>query len=504
MAEQITNFLVKYNKDQREKQLLIWKSGSATDLTEVDLTKNFSYIIGYQYEGLDGIDGEYVLIKRVGNSIEIRNDLYASYQVYIYEDSRQVIVSSSIREIIRHTDAEVSVNGALLYDYYAFGYLPAVDDTIYKNIRSARPNSIITVNDTFLVKSGPLELLRLPEGEVGKSALAEYLCESIRRRINNIPLDKAIFCLTAGHDTLLGILGMRVNGYYTDTATWGLSHSDDIVQARLRHRLFSNNTEHIEMPIDDVKFTADDFESNSALLGGIGTAASIYLNYFTEKIVGSGKIHHLYCDAYEAARRIFDSMDYIREKYTTPRQVVEKYFLDLEYYDRRVDHVLGLIPAHYKNDYLLEFYYYDRCIKGPFYKNAVVRHLGGIKYTLSLDYRFINANHAIIRKLRELTYDDLLRALAARAGLDASNIISLLPAGDKQMPADTPRILKNNKDYFTSILDSPYSRELSELWDIVKMKDAISKDALVENEEWFILRLLNLLIFKDKFKIGLS
>jgi len=66
MAEQITNFLVKYDKDQRKKQLRIWKSSETKDIIDVDLTQDFSFIIGYQYDGLDGIDEEYILLEDVG------------------------------------------------------------------------------------------------------------------------------------------------------------------------------------------------------------------------------------------------------------------------------------------------------------------------------------------------------------------------------------------------------------------------------------------------------
>jgi hypothetical protein len=390
----------------------------------------------------------------------------------------------------------------LLYDYYAFGYLPVTDDTIYKNIRLVRPGSWIKVSRKFSIETGPRELLAIPEGEIKKSLLLEYFYESIGRKLKNIPPDGAIFCLTSGHDTLMGILGMKVNGYRTDTATWGLSHSDDIAGARRRHSLFSGNTGHIEILIDGVELAPGDFEANADLLGGIGTAASIYLNYFTEKMVSSGKIHHLYCDHYEATRRQLMSLEEIREKYTTPPPVVRKYFLDHEHYKNRVDLIINSIPAHYHHDHLMEFYFYDRYIRGPFYKNPVVSHMGAIKYTLPLDYRFLNFNHAVISQCHESTGGDIFRAMAGRLGMDVSNITARLPDGAKQLPADTPSIIRNNKEYFISILESPYSRELSGLWDLARMKDTILRDTLIEKEEWFVLRLLHLLIFKDKYRIG--
>lgn len=66
MAKRITNFLVKYRKGQRKKQLLIWKGSETKDIIDVDLSQDFSFIMGYQYDGLNGIDGEYILLKDVG------------------------------------------------------------------------------------------------------------------------------------------------------------------------------------------------------------------------------------------------------------------------------------------------------------------------------------------------------------------------------------------------------------------------------------------------------
>jgi hypothetical protein len=56
-AEPITDFLVKYDKYSREKKLLIWKSGRPADAVEIDLARDYSFIIGYQYEGLAGLAG---------------------------------------------------------------------------------------------------------------------------------------------------------------------------------------------------------------------------------------------------------------------------------------------------------------------------------------------------------------------------------------------------------------------------------------------------------------
>ncbi|MFC1589932.1 hypothetical protein ACFL42_00410 [Candidatus Omnitrophota bacterium] len=504
MAQRIDNFLLRFDKRTDKKQLLVWANGAADPGADVDLGGDISYIIGYKYDGSEGPDGEYIVINKSGDGIQIQNDRYACCPVYIYEDPNLLIISSSIREILLHSHAKIIINGALLYDYFSFGYLPIVDDTIYKNVRTLQPRSAISINKHHSVKSEPLTLFTMPEGEGTISYLAECLHESIRKKIARIPLSESVLFLTGGYDTLLGMLEMKASGYHVDTATWGNNSDSDITEARFRHNLFSSKSRHFETIIDNIKVNVGDLEYFSDTVGGLSTLASIYLIPFTREMVRLGKIHQLYCDYFEVTRRSYSSIEDIREKYTTDRSVVKKYFLDLKRYDQRLTGNFDLIRSHYKNDYPLEFHFYDRCVKEPFYKNMIIRRLGAIKYTLSVDHAFIRYNHSYIRKHRSLTYNSLLEDASKKLSLDIGSVISRTNADSGHQPYDARSIIYNNKEYFISILESHSSKELREIWDIGEMRNSIYNNTLIKNEEWFILRLVNLLIFKNKHKIGIK
>lgn len=503
MTEQIANFLFKFNKKQKQKQLLVWKSNKAEKVVDIDLNQDCSFIIGYQFEGLDGNDGEFVSITNLKNSLIIQNDRYASYRTYIYEDSQSIFVFSSISDIVNHSNSEITLNNTLLYDYFAFGYLPVTNDTIYKGIHCLQPHSTITIVNTVSIDSKQLQMHTMPENKVSESSLTECLCESIKRKLAHVPLGKSIFCLSSGQDTLLGLLGMRDCGYQADTATWGWQSSKDVTVAQTRHNWLSPATTHFEILLDDVKLEARDFENYSSLLGGVGTSASIYIDYFTRKMIREGKTYHIYCDHYEATRRILDSVEEIGERYTTPRGVIEKYFRDLANYDHRVNCILDSIRSNYKVDVPLEFYFYDRYIKGPFYKNLVVSRLGAIKFTLPIDHSLLHFNHAFIRQTRKLPYKNILKSLMKKQGLNGT-ASSHSQGKLKAFPFEANSIVNTHKDYFISILECPSSGELCELWDLKKMKKVIYENNLIENEEWFILRLMNLLIFKQKYNLGVG
>ena len=126
MTQQIKNFLVNYNKKTEEKELYTFDKKNMHQ----DYQK---YIIGYKY-GIN--EGEYIKILYKDNTITIENDQYASIPVYIYENNKEIVISSFVPKMI-----DLNIDSEMLYQYFAFGHMVNTNKTIYKNITTLEPRS---------------------------------------------------------------------------------------------------------------------------------------------------------------------------------------------------------------------------------------------------------------------------------------------------------------------------------------------------------------------------
>ena len=116
------------------------------------------------------------------------------------------------------------------------------------------------------------------------------------------------------------------------------------------------------------------------------------------------------------------------------------------------------------------------------------------KITLPFDFNFLQNNYSYIKKTGELTYNKILSKLGKdNAEVNVNHNFSI----------NNKIFLLNHLDFFMNVLELEKDSDISEFFNIKKLRNKLSSNTLSSEEEWFALRLLNFLVFKQINKLKL-
>lgn len=494
----LSEFLIFRNKQDNRIDIAFYK-GYFNEI-KVQVSEEVSALIGYKYSNGDLDDGEYVSIHIDGNVITINNDYYASIPVYIYEDTAHIVLSSSIYLINQILPHNINLNSNWLYTYFAFGYLPATTKTIYKNITTMEPNSELVLNEKIKQNIGT-KILREIDTATSIQQLINNFNNSVKMKSNLNQKGENSFCLSSGFDSLLGALSLKSQGATVSTSTWGAKDSDDILAARARCLALDLTEKHFELIINGLNIGYDDYCRFSNITGGISPTSSIYLMPFTEFMVKHGKFSHLYCDFLEITRRHYKTLDELKSKYITPKNVSAEYFIDKELYNIDINEAFDNISRKYDN--YMQMYLLDRCVKGAFYKNAVIRTFGSIKSTFSLDAIFLQTNYSYVMS-NGYSYNALVREYSKSTELKIDLSDQKINKPNEHFSFSALDLISKNNQLFNDIINENSAIDFSQFFDLDKIKVSLYENQYIEKSEWFFHRLFNLLIFKKENSIGIS
>lgn len=473
--KKINNFFVSYNKNNKKLK---------TNLNTFGV-----YYMGY-------LDDEFIKIEYSLNNFLISNDKLATIPCFVYDDNNFLIVTSQIKNII-DVGILIDVDSSLLHQFFSFGYLPGNEDTLYKNITFLKPNSnIIINNDNFYIKNNEENIFQYKYSN-------EDLLENIFNKMKKFSLkENLLFGLTGGNDSIFGLMVLKKLGIDFNTAVFGNFESVDVKMANYRRKIFNIYNKHNDFILDSLKVKNNMLFNFSNVLNGMGNLSAIYGWLFDIAMVDNGYIHHIRCDHFEVMRRFMESnICDIINRYTTPSDVVlsnfnniKKYYLDLEKRKK-------IILKKRKYDLGYEFYLHDRYIKGQGYKNAMLINVGGIKMTLPINYKILNLNRSFIIKEKQLPFNNMIKKLSDELGINYEVIFSNMPNGHF-FPHDCKDLISKHSELFLDIL-SQEKKYFVDFFNIESIERKIKNGCVIKNEEWFILRFMCLLMFKNYNKIGI-
>ena len=373
-------------KNKNKINLYCWDN-KTNKKSKIDINKKYSFLIGYKSNKF--LSTEYISIK-TDKKITITNDIFGAYQIYYYKNKEIEILSNSIEEICK-LRPEVNISSEMIYKYFSFGYLPFSQNTIYKNIKLIKNNSKISISKNFKIISDNYNLFKK---RVNFKTASKDFKELFHNKIDNKNINQSALCLTSGYDSLLSLVyAKKIN-----VTTFGNNNSFDIIGAKRRNKKFANNQNHLIYLTKNNHLHDSDFTSYACLNGGVANLSSInYLKYL--KYLKSKNINTLYfSDHFETARRNFNSINDLKNKYFTPEKIVKKYFLNKKHYYSIKDDFLNEMNTKYKNNKMNKFYFYDRFLKGTYWKNQVCAMMGIVRINLPLDAKFINNNFNLLKK----------------------------------------------------------------------------------------------------------
>ena len=496
MNTKILNFSIKFNKKDKDTSVFLDKV--LVKKNQIKTTLNL--LIGYENTYPKTKNGEYIKLKLENEKIVIHNDFYSSFPVYIYENKNKIILSNSIEGLRIFEELELQISSKMIYRYFGFGFIPFTSDTVYNNVSLMPPNSKIIINRGLKLSSKTINIFNHKLNIYNVKKVYEELNISFINKTSLFRNENPIFCLTSGLDSLLGSFLLKKNNIKVSTATFGSSNKvKDIIISESRASSLQLGKKHYKSIINDIAFAQ--FIDLSTITGGLSTSSNIYFYNFILNLKNKGKYVFYYCDHYEALRRSLKSNPRSIISGTTPNAVINKYFINLNEYNRILKKDLKLIHR-YKFDPYMSYYLFEKYIKTTFYKNLIHNSLGTLKVTLPLDYNFLKVNNNYIRTTGTFSFKAIFNILSEELMLPF-NTSENKKKTLRDFPFQPKVILKTFKNNFIEIFEKELGKELNVFFDVDKILTSLRCNRYVEKEEWFLLKLINLLIYKQKRKIDI-
>ena len=150
-----------------------------------------------------------------------------------------------------------------------------------------------------------------------------------------------------------------------------------------------------------------------------------------------------------------------------------------------------------------KFYFFDRNIKGGFWKAPITRSFNMIKINLSYDEIWINKNYNYLID-HGFIYEKLMKDYFKNLDLNSKNLMPNYNPNVKDIAINFNKTVYEHSDIFIDLLSLTKNKDISDVFDVIKIIDRIKNKSINAGDEWFILRLLNLIIFSSNNNIDLN
>ncbi|MBJ13308.1 MAG: hypothetical protein CMG62_09605 [Candidatus Marinimicrobia bacterium] len=497
--KKVKNFIIEFNKSPISSQGFFWND----DFAKATMETGQTYIIGYIYnEDLNNCkDGEYVIINYLKDAINIVNDSFSTYPIFIFQEKEKVLISNSIKIINQFSNRPLTLNGDKIYSYFSIGY-NIVGETLYKDIKYLKPGSEILIKNELVIKNKQLNRFeKNNKNDLKVKKIFKLFKEALIHKIKIIEHKESVFGLTGGYDSLLGLLFLKELGLELSTVTMGEETCQDIIQARRRSKIISKNNNHIQIFPEHLNINHEDLELISEISGGMTTFGAVY-SYKMQKILKEnyGYKNFLDCSHFEILRKKINTLELFIERYNTPMSVVRRFIKDINSYQSSIQKNLDILKDEYGSRYIEKFYHYDRNAQGQHWKSLIMNFLFGLRITLIHDNHLLRA----LLNTDQNHYWDLMSKISKNSELDLKIEKVHLSEAAKDLPFNNFELIYKEKDYFVDLFESDLAKQLSYHINISQIQSCIKNEKLMDLEDWFVLRLGSLLSFCNNNQIIIS
>jgi hypothetical protein len=464
------------------------------------------YIIGYKGDLGSRLltDGEFAIIKLNKQGYEIYNDIYGIVTIYHYKEEGVNYFSTFLPSILDRVSSEISLDYKRLAKYFAFGYQLVDAESHYKGVKAYQEPINITCSDELLTIKlvNRDSFFKENNKEIDFHSVFNSMEDAIINKVNITKDKNSLFLMTGGQDSLLSAMILKRNGLIFDTGTFGLRSSLDIIYGKKRTKKIFNS-KNINFFVEDIKLIEEDFFEHANLQSGFGTLSSVYFTKYFKMLSEMDYKYLYFSEYYEATRKMPLNIDRIKKAYITPDNVLADFFLDIGMHTKVVAETIERILDKYKENAVAKYYLFDRNIKGGHWKTPIGRNFGLTKVNLSYELDFINKNYSYLLK-NGFIYEEALSLLLKKLSIDRSEVIPEFSGQDKHIAISPQQMIYEYASFFIKLLDSSRSSDLFKFFDIEKLIERIDKKGLKDKDEWFALRLVNLIAFSLKNKISLN
>ena len=452
------NYKSKFEKKKREKK--IQKHKDSLHLN-----------IGYRK---NKNQGEYTSIKINKDIISIDTDMVGSYQLYYLEKKNSLFISTDLDYLIKKNN-EIKFNNTALCNLYLFGYCNHNFHTIYKDIYKINSGYRYDFNSKGLVR-----VLKNPNPKkkfsINKNDLLDLNIHDIANFFGP-KIKNSFLPLTSGVDSnilLRKLIKQKIN-FDAGMISMVNNSKEQIVASQNTIKLnqnlkifkFSENSNRINKLLDEY----------SILTAGRGVSSEIFLLDLYKILSKKYKILFSGFGG-ELSRIFFKNKKFFINKYTTNKKTLKK-FLVLDYQKKIFNTLLSFKKKNFDSK---NFYLKDRYPNNISRKNRVLMaYLFPISFLTSQD--LFNDNDKIknenFTKIFEMTNYIKPNSNYLADAFDINKFFELIKK----------RLIKeidiNKKLFKIGLLKT----------DTINF---INEKKLNISDKWFLLRILNLLIFLNK------
>jgi hypothetical protein len=493
--------------DKKKKNFLFYFEDLKNNWHFSKIKKN--YFLGYFYEEYQKTSGEYLKICIDNNYLEIINDKFGTYNVFIYNNPTHTIISNSLSNILEDRDKkqniDINIQSENIYEYFCWGYMPASKETIYNEIETLPPNGRIIITDEIKISNKKYDIFQKEKVKYSKEKYFEILKSEISKTIKNIKKKSIYIGLTSGKDSLLGSLILHNLNYNFDTAVYGELNSNEIIQSKKRATKIFSNENHYQYLFKKIVPNNNDIIDVSKILGGLSTLASSP-QYNFHKLIKKNYNKSVFIDfsLFEFSRKAIKNTDDLILKYTTPQETIEKYFIEKKKYKEDLTKSIKNIKTKYKSNWISNFYLMDRAVKNQFYKTEYLNHLSMTKIAPFHNCKILNANHNFILQNKVFPYwriFDLLKFDEIYKNYEKKNLNN---QSKKNLPINYYNFFLSKKSFFLEYINDIESNKFKNFFNLKKISNEIYHEKISLNDVWFLFRFINLLIFSSIYKIKLK
>ena len=491
--QQISDFLVTIKNEKTE----LFVKNTKSSFKKINKLKKFMF--GYIYRDKKLLKGEYLLIDKKKSSIEIINDKFGTYPLFIKTNkNNEIIISNSVKWINRIDT--VSINLDKLYEYFMWGYLPCTKESIYKDIKTINPNSKIKIiKNKLKIYKHNYKIFYIKKGKFSVSNYLNLFDKEIKKIGKFIQTDKLYIGLTSGNDSLLGSLLIKksLKKHKFFTATFGNINSNEVKRANARSvKIFSK----INFVLKESKIypSIEEIKKISDRLSGLSTIACFPQYKFHSSMAKKNKKFFFDFSLFEFLRKKIKNKKDLKKKYTTPPDVVNEYFKNIPLSNLVLNQSLARLDKVYGRCMIEKFYLYDRAVKNQFYKSVFLNDHKMSKIAIIHNSNILNYNLNYLKKNKNFPFWEIYKKLVKNDKFYLDEMNKLKKYKPKNLPFIYENFCLKYRLFFIKVLKKELNGEIDKLFNIKKIIYFLKIKKIKKNHHWFFLRFLNFIIFKNE------
>jgi len=423
-------------------------------------------------------------------------DSFGSVACFRYKKNGLSAITTDPFRLFQELGAMPDYDLDKMLDYFILSYHALDNRTIYSDLNFVTQGAKLNLNG-YIEYSELKSIYSLNETSTTPNELAEELIEITKKKLAGIDPDRLVLLLTGGKDSIIGALLVKLALGNVDCATFGFKNSVDLEWSTQRHKMLFPDSKHYTYSIEEFNISYDDDISYATSMGGFGPYTSIYYESFLSNLNKAGKEFFIFSDHFEAIRKKIIDSKYFIENYTTPKDVVKRYFSSLDVYNNHLAELEKSISDKYKVDPFYKFYFYDRNSRGMFYKNVLARKHGKAKITPINNADFLNKNYNFIKESGQFPYDGILNYLLKELGIEDRTWIFPEQGSSKPIPIQPFNDLSRVRSHFLKLLEEKNSAFIDTLFKRSELVRALTTMEVGPNDPWLLLRIYQILIAKN-------